>query len=298
MSEKFRESLAQLFERSSNNSLCLNNDLDGTDLSRLGFEPFDVEGNRLEPKSIFEFETSNLHNQVLFEDEVPLEYLRSRYNTTLPFNLSIHEAIRGRKEIFRLNPVDWSRLVSLKMPTHKTIIDGENKFYVEVDTLPSNGSFGESYLEPTYLAQLNSNIKFEYMQQFLKLQAKTTGYYRMPRCKPVDWNINDWNWIGSQDVSLEDWVSTLSHETFGHIFDFLHCKIDSVQKFKTEMRLEDHRFWTEEMDSTFEYIAHLKDYVSLLNALFALAYRAFGKTWQLMTRINKDNARLLENKLK
>lgn len=241
MNEKMREAFAQLIDKSQNDFLLLNNDLNGTDLANLGYEEFDADNNRLAPKSIFAFEFTKMNN-IVFGSELPLPYLRSRYNMASSCNLSLHEVARGRREIFRLCPMDWSSLVGITVSSHKTSVNGQNLLYVKHDTMPTGRPVADRYIEISYIKEVKRNLKFAFMIEYMKLQKQTTGFYRLPRDKPRNWTLDEWSWLDNSDITLDQWTSALNRDTYCHIFDYINMQLDSIKKFKDDMRLSDHRF--------------------------------------------------------
>ena len=130
-----------------------------------------------------------------------------------------------------------------------------------------------------YNGVLRSNFIFSFLFRSMELQLNMLGFFNGPlnsRCNNqvpttshfTRYWMRDWSWIRNLTCSLDTWVQSLSEESNNRFLAFLTGYKHAMEHYKRLARLDDIRYWLDELDDSQTYVRHLQIYATGQNMLF------------------------------
>ena len=224
-----------------------------------------------------------------------------RYN-----RLNLEESDPTSREIFRKTPIyrqcplnyEALTFLNIRLP----IRPGNDTGYQEVNDIDMIARGDET---THYNRVLRSNFIFSFLFRSMELQVDMLGFFNGPLNSRFNDQVpttshftrywmQDWSWIQNLTCSLDTWVQSLNEESNNRFLAFLTGFKHAIEHFKRQARLDDIRYWLDELDDSRTYVRHLQMYATGQNMLFLITYNALQHVWKQSRAAQVDLAKLLQ----
>ena len=177
-----------------------------------------------------------------------------------------------------------------------------------IETSEMNPDSCNPVLQEVYRDRMRLRLSTEITLERCRFQALIMGYFASPlaeegRMPMLDEHEQDQPWTesfqwvtpGRERHRLSKVASQNGQVLLNEYQEFVRFQKLSLRAFKSDARLDDHRFWLDYMEEPRKYIRLLKTFVEGVNALFCVINNAMEMSLVRMTRIQEDLYNLIDS---
>lgn len=308
----FKNFCNKLVDGAGSVCLCPTCKLDGEHIDQLietRYHTFDVEGNENEEwETAYDTTKSNLSNLTIGNNHGATA-LKVEESLLKRFGISVeYSASPARAQILsRNNPLPWEHFRMIGFEAVK--VPGVDKTFLQDQAEPTNVAQHIRDTE-TYNSLVKHAFRTNILVETIGLMNEIMGFFKSPiegRINPnfecVKRQIGPNDSLTSEklaklirkiDCDLIKWSDSIIDENGTELFRFINWLFETAATFQRDLRLDEPRFWKDEIGEPTQYTRNLWTYTEMIRLGAAVQSKALKATWGHLRRTTSDLAHVVQ----